>query len=213
MSEAIQVSQEDEAMQLSKLFQRAAEAIVAASTLPKEVEGLRQQVTALQNELDAAKLHSAELDKTLAEIREQRNTFAQERDEARIELDHTRVLLSEAKEQKEAAHRQIEAAHRQIESLGADIVRLEGALSEERAKSAASAEAHDRMSDAYHIVCEAKAILEKDVATLRHERDVARLERDNLGFHSMELEDKLSEIKQRMKAVFGLQEAPEQVAA
>lgn len=77
---AIQVSPtEDDAMKLAEIFNRAANAIVNASTLPAQVAALTARVQELQDQLSQSQLHASELDATIHELRQQRDAAREER--------------------------------------------------------------------------------------------------------------------------------------
>lgn len=125
MEQAIQVSPtEDDAVNLSKMFSRAAEAIVQASSLPKQVSDLQAQVSDLQSKLDAAQTHSQELDRTLAETRDQRDQARQELASARqAHADHVAGLNTQLNHANDVINQQegtIASRNREIDAVTAE---------------------------------------------------------------------------------------------
>lgn len=72
---AIPVSPTEESMKLADIFRKAADAVVAASSMPETIARLTRQVESLQAELDQRNQHAQELDQTIHELREQRDGF------------------------------------------------------------------------------------------------------------------------------------------
>jgi hypothetical protein len=105
---------EDEAMKLSTMFSRAADAIVAASTMPQKINDLTSQVERLTQDLEARTLHADELDHTIHELREQRDHFKA----TAATADH---VADERSRQLEAEQRATHELNAKLEALGRDL--------------------------------------------------------------------------------------------
>lgn len=84
---------EDEAMKISDMFTKAANAIVAASTLPQEIQRLRDDVARLTNQLQDSKLHSDALEQTIVELRQQRDEANSRAENYKFDLETTKRTL------------------------------------------------------------------------------------------------------------------------
>lgn len=78
-------SMEDATM--AKLFRRAAQAIVDASEYPNIVKDLQGQVEALRSELDRKSTHASQLDQSLAEVRQERDSLRTDNNYLKGELE------------------------------------------------------------------------------------------------------------------------------
>lgn len=73
---------EGEMAHIKQIFERAANAIVQASELSKQVGELQAQFTSLKNDLEHFRQRNAELDTMLSDVRTQRDKAIEERDSA-----------------------------------------------------------------------------------------------------------------------------------
>lgn len=95
---------EDENM-VRSLFAQAADTIVEASKLRREVNDVRNDLNSLRSELETMRQRNAWLDEQIGTLREQRNIALSERDETRNELEHSKqqlLLLNHSLDQAQA---------------------------------------------------------------------------------------------------------------
>jgi len=106
---------EEEAMKLSQMFSRAAEAIVASSTLPRQVEDLKNQVRHLEWVVADAQTHSHELDCQLSEMR-------QERDDYKVQVGELEETLAYTNTDATNLHTDLDKAKSEIDTLDTILV-------------------------------------------------------------------------------------------
>jgi len=136
---AVQVSP-TEANMIADMFHKAANAIVAASNYPAQVESLSKQVADLQDQLNRSQLHASELDTTLHEVRAQRDQAQSDiRDMQRTidgdgqticDLETSNANLATALE---SAQTQRDDARRERDDYGLQVMQLQDELASARA--------------------------------------------------------------------------------
>lgn len=80
------VTKED-AMNISAMLSKMANAVVAASTMPQTIEQLEQELSSLRQRFESAQQHGQELDNALREMREQRDRAEQELSQTKARND------------------------------------------------------------------------------------------------------------------------------
>lgn len=111
--------QESEMSHIRQIFDRAANAIVAASELAKVVDDLKVQVEALRGEVEKVRRENGWLDGQLANVREAR-------DKALAEATQVRSELVEANHRAETAEAKNESQSRQIQALQDQLAKAQG---------------------------------------------------------------------------------------
>lgn len=147
---AIPVSPTEESMKLADIFRKAADAVVAASSMPETIARLMSQVDSLQTELEQRNQHAQELDQTIHELREQRDAYHAERDQVRIDNDNYVRQIDEMHKDMTATNAELDAVkmerdHMRGERDDAQFRVLQ--LEEELAKHKATlADFHDKLA-------------------------------------------------------------------
>lgn len=145
------VNTEDDAMNLSRLFSRAAQAIVDASTYPAIVADLTAQVESLRDALNSKTIHAEELDRSLHEVRQARDeanascmrlTF--ERDQARQELEMANLTIEDQRSKLASTDAMLTQARKDRDDCAFNNLELEEEIT--RLKDQAAA-ARVRMND------------------------------------------------------------------
>lgn len=103
------VSKED-VMSLQGMFSKLSQVLVNASDLPERVNALQSQVQSLSQDLQNKTIHSEELERTLHEVREQR-------DQARNEAHALSQDLGSVRQDLERMQRQIDSLQHDKETL------------------------------------------------------------------------------------------------
>lgn len=86
----------DDANSVSRFFQGLADKVVLASTLPKEVEELRQAVERLRNDVEAYRADNARMDQEINRLREERVQLQRENAMLRNDLENECHALVDA---------------------------------------------------------------------------------------------------------------------
>jgi predicted nuclease with TOPRIM domain len=146
---------EDEAMNLSLIFSKAANALVNASTMPKTIEDLTRKVESLQEQLNTKSLHAEQLDKSLADMRSERDQVKYDLRTLGADYDVIGVTLNRAQDLNEKFQARVDT-------------------------------------------------LESVVRERNETIDKLRSERDDNGYHVMELQEKLDNVERKFSELFGL---------
>ena len=112
--------QEDEMSHIRQIFDRAANAIVQASELSKQVADLQSQFQALKNDMEYLRKRNAELDVALADVRGQRDQAMRERDEAKNNHAAEQNKAGDLQAKLDYANRLNEALQSELTSTKAD---------------------------------------------------------------------------------------------
>lgn len=133
---------EDEAMNLASMFRKAADAVVQASTFPKQVAELEARVQQLSDELNRKSVHAEELDRSLHEVREQRDQARQTRDEysynidtLRRQIDDNSRTLHEQQTKLDTMSHDLDTTKAERDSYGLRAMQLEDEVTAWKAKA------------------------------------------------------------------------------
>lgn len=127
---------------------KVAEALVAATELPKQIEAMRADLNQLASDLGKTKAHNLELDTMLADTRRQRDEAEQALSQVKNDLSKSQVeannyhdQLSRAQDEVSKAKAELEKVRSERDDYGLQAMSAEDRASQAEAKLAKLAEA------------------------------------------------------------------------
>ncbi len=144
-------TEDGEMSKVREIFERALNAIVAATQLSKEVEQLRGDVSTLRGEIDSVRAYNQRLDVELTATREQRDQALRDKQAAIDELNRLSVEHEREKQEHDATTNSLGVLRSTHESLkhDHDSVQLHNMELEEELKQVKAA--HEKIKAALGI--------------------------------------------------------------